>query len=123
MTTSRLIQVVEDDEAVRTSIVFVLQAVGFEVAGYFDASDFLARGQFEQGILISDVRMPGINGIELVRLLRERGSSIPIILTSGNASKALKTEAVSLGVAAILEKPVELKTILAEISRITLEQA
>lgn len=122
MNTTAVIQIVDDDEAVRTSMVFVLQAVGFNVSGYVDASDFLARGQFDQGILISDVRMPGMNGIELARLLRERGSTMPIILTSGNASNALKVDAMSAGVAAILEKPVELATILAEIALITVER-
>ena len=117
-----VIQVVDDDEAVRLSLVFVLQTVGFEVSGYVDASDFLARGQFDHGILISDVRMPGINGIELAHLLRERGSTMPIILISGNGSSTLKSEAMSAGVAAILEKPIELAAILAEIERITVEQ-
>lgn len=117
-----VIQVVDDDEAVRLSLVFVLQTVGFEVSGYVDASDFLARGQFDHGILISDVRMPGINGIELALLLRERGSTMPIILISGNGSSTLKSEAMSAGVAAILEKPIELAAILAEIERITVER-
>lgn len=60
MTTLPVIQVVDDDEAVRTSLVFALQAFGFDVSGYSDASDFLGRGQFEKGILICDVRMPGM---------------------------------------------------------------
>jgi two-component system response regulator FixJ len=119
MNSSSVIQVVDDDEPVRTSLVFVLQTVGFEVSSYFDPIDFLARGQLDQGILICDMRMPGMNGIELAHLLRERGSTMPIILTSGNARNALKSEAMSAGIAAILEKPVELATILAEIERIT----
>ncbi|MCG6119131.1 MAG: response regulator [Blastomonas sp.] len=122
MNTSTVIHVVDDDEAVRTSLAFVLQTVGFEVSDYFDASDFLARGQFDKGILICDMRMPGMNGIELAHLLRERGSTLPIILISGNAGNALQSEATSAGIAAILEKPVELDTILAEIERIMLER-
>lgn len=123
MNTSPVIQVVDDDEAVRTSMAFVLETLGFEVSDFFDASDFLARGQFDTGILICDVRMPGMNGIELARLLRERGSTMPIILMSGNARNALKSEAMSAGVSAILEKPVELATILAEIERIRSERS
>lgn len=122
MNTSPVIQVVDDDEAVRTAMTHVLEAVGFEVSDYFDASDFLARGQFDKGILICDVRMPGMNGIELAHLLRERGSTIPIILTTGNGRNALKSEAMSAGISVILEKPVELATILAEIERIRLER-
>lgn len=122
MNMSTVIQVVDDDEAVRTSMTLVLATVGFEVSDYCDASDFLARGQFDKGILICDVRMPGMNGIELAHLLRERGSTMPIILISGNAINALKSEAKSAGISAILEKPVELATILAEIRRIELER-
>jgi two-component system response regulator FixJ len=118
MNTSTVIQVVDDDEPVRTSLALVLQIVGFEVSDYLDASDFLARGQFDKGILICDVRMPGMNGIELAHLLRERGSTMPIILTSGNARNALTDEAMSVGITAILEKPFELATMLAEIERI-----
>ena len=121
MITTSPVQVVDDDEAVRTSLVFVLNAVGFEVSGYSDAKDLLARGQFDRGVLICDVRMPGMNGIELARLLRQRGSTIPIILTSGNARDSLKSEAMSVGINAILEKPVELATILAEIERVMLD--
>ena len=123
MNTSSVIQVVDDDEAVRTSLLFALQAIGFKVSGYRDASDFLGRGQFELGILICDVQMPGMNGIELAHLLRERGSTMPIILTSGNARNTLKSEAMSAGIAAILEKPVELSAILAEIERIPVERS
>ena len=118
MNTSAVIQVVDDDEAVRAALSFALKALGFEVSSYSDASDFLGRGQFEQGILICDMRMPDINGIELANLLRGRGSIMPIILTSGNVRNALKSEALSAGVDTILEKPVDLATILAEIERI-----
>lgn len=123
MNISTAIQVVDDDEAVRTALVFALQAVGFEVSSYLDAVDFLAHGQFEQGILICDVRMPHMNGIELAQLLRERGSTMPIILASGNARHALKAEAMSAGVAAILEKPLQLSVILSEIERILSERS
>lgn len=122
MKTSAAIQVVDDDEAVRTALVFALQALGFEVSGYSDANDFLGRGQFEKGILICDMRMPGINGIELANLLRERGSTMPIILTSGNARNALKSEAMSAGVDAIFEKPLDLATLISEIERITVQR-
>lgn len=123
MNTSCVIQVVDDDEGLRISTVFALQAVGFEASSYIDANDFLARGQSEHGILICDVRMPGLNGIELLGLLRERGSTMPVILTTGNANRALRADAMRAGAAAILEKPVDLTTIIAEIERITLERS
>lgn len=122
MNRSTVIQVVDDDEAVRISLDFVLRTVGFDVSNYIDACDFLARGQFDEGILICDMRMPGMTGIELAHVLRDRGSTMPIILISGHAGNTLKSEATSAGIAAILEKPVEQITILAEIERIMLKR-
>jgi two-component system response regulator FixJ len=63
--------------------------------------------------------MPGANGVELTRLLRERGSTMPVILLTGNANGTLKAEAMSAGADAVLEKPAALGAILAEISRVT----
>ncbi|MBC7580543.1 MAG: response regulator [Tardiphaga sp.] len=121
MNTSVSIQVVDDDDAVRTSLVFCLQIIGFEVTDYLSASEFLERGQTEHGILICDVQMPGMNGIELAHLLRKRESTIAIILASGSAEPTLTSETLSANVAAVLEKPIELTHLLARIGSITAE--
>jgi len=117
-----LIHVIDDDEPVRTSLLFALQTVGFQVNGYAEADAFLARGQADRSILISDVRMPGMNGIELTRLLKKRGSTIPIILITGNANRTLHAEAMAAGADALLEKPTALQVLLAEIARVTTER-
>jgi len=119
MTRPWLIHVVDDDAPVRTSLIFALNAAGFRVASYVDASDFLALEKDEQSLLICDVRMPGINGIELTRLLKQRGSTMPVILMTGNASHALQAEAMSAGATAVIEKPAALGALLAEIARVT----
>lgn len=119
MTTSWIIHIIDDDEAMRTSLLFALQAAGYRASAYLGASDFLAQEEAERGVLISDVRMPGANGVELTRLLRERGSTMPVILITGNANETLKAEAMSAGASAVLEKPAALGAILAEISRVT----
>ena len=119
MTTSWMIHIIDDDEAMRTSLLFALQAVGYRASAYLGASDFLAQEEAERGVLISDVRMPGMNGVELTRLLRQRGSTMPVILITGNANGTLKAEAMSAGANAVLEKPVSLAVILAEIARVT----
>jgi two-component system response regulator FixJ len=119
MTASWVIHIIDDDEAVRSSLLFALQAVGYRVSSYAGASEFLARGQAEQGVLICDVRMPGMNGIELTRLLRQRGSTMSVILITGNANRTLRAEAMNAGAEAVIEKPVSLAAILAEIARVT----
>ncbi len=123
MTTSWMIHVIDDDEAMRTSLLFALQTAGYRASTYVGASDFLAQEEAERGVLISDVRMPGMNGVELTRLLRQRGSTMPVILITGNANGTLKAEAMSVGADAVLEKPVSLAVILAEISRVTADWA
>lgn len=119
MTTSWMIHIIDDDEAMRTSLLFALQTAGYRVSAYLGASEFLAQEEPERGVLISDVRMPGMNGVELIQLLRQRGSTMPVILITGNANAALKAEAISAGANAVLEKPVALAVILAEIARLT----
>jgi two-component system response regulator FixJ len=119
MTTPWIIHIIDDDEAMRTSLLFALQAAGYRVSACLGASDFLAQEEAERGVLISDVRMPGMNGVELTRLLRQRGSTMPVILITGNANGTLTAEAMSAGANAVLEKPVALAVILAEISRVT----
>jgi two-component system response regulator FixJ len=106
----------------RTSLLFALQAVGIHVSSYADASEFLAQEQTERGILLCDVRMPGMNGLELTRLLRQQGSTMPIILITGHANDMLKAEALSAGADAVLEKPTALAALLAEISRIVVDR-
>jgi FixJ family two-component response regulator len=114
-----VIHVVDDDEPVRAAFTFALQVVGFNTVAYAGPDDFLARGRETHGILISDVRMAGMNGIELTRLLRRGGSNMPIILVTGHADDELQTDAKSAGANLLLGKPVEFGALVAEISRLT----
>lgn len=121
MTATCLIHVVDDDEPVRASIAFALKMVGFRAATYIDAADFLARGQMERGLLLSDVRMDGMSGVELVRRLRQDGSNMPIILMTGNLTDHLETEAISAGADRVLAKPIALAGLVAEITLLSPE--
>ena len=119
MTDRLLIHIVDDDEWVRASLGFALDVAGYRVDHYADAAAFLARHQTEHGVLICDVRMPGMSGIELTRLLAEAHSNIPTILMTGHADRAMRAEALAAGAAAVLEKPVALPVLLAEVERVT----
>lgn len=118
MTKPWMIHIVDDDEPVRASLSFVLETLGFRVEGYANAEDLLNRDSPAMGIVVSDVRMSGISGIELTQLLKEGGSGMPVILITGHASPELRAEALIAGAEALLEKPVELQTLLAEITRV-----
>ncbi|MDH7974287.1 response regulator [Sphingomonas sp. AR_OL41] len=119
MTMAWTVHVVDDDAAVRTALLFALEVKGFRVADYVDAADFLARGRGQRGVLICDVRMPGMDGIELTRLLTQEAAAMPIILITGHANQALKAEAIAAGALSVLEKPVDLAVLLAEITGAT----
>lgn len=118
MTKSWLIHIVDDDEPVRASYVFALQMAGFRPVTYVDASDFLARGRHQRGVLLSDVRMPGMDGSELAQLLRSEGSDIPIILMTGHAAADLQAK-LTTGADKVLIKPFSLDMLVAEIDRLT----
>jgi two-component system response regulator FixJ len=118
MSVCLIVHIIDDDEAVRTSLGFALEVTGYAVETYADAAAFLAAPEGGPGVLICDVRMPGINGIELTRMMRDRGSALPIILMTGHADAMLQAEALQAGAAAVLEKPVALGTIVETIARV-----
>lgn len=117
MTRTWIVSVIDDDEPVRDSLAMALNAFGYRTATYVDADDFLTHGLGDRGVVISDVRMSGTDGIELTRVLRSDGGSTPIILMTGHADAALLVEAMSAGADALLSKPLKLVELVAEITR------
>jgi two-component system response regulator FixJ len=98
--------VIDDDEAMRESIAFLLDSAGVAARTYDSAVTFLA--EFDDslaGCVVTDIRMPEMNGIELVRRLKERGSQLPVIVITGHGDVPLAVEAMKAGVIEFLEKP------------------
>jgi len=103
---NKVVHVVDDDPAIRDSLAFLLGSAGFTPRVYEDAAQFLARvGELEQGCIITDVRMPGMSGLQLVARLKDLGVVHPVIMLTGHADVALAIEAMKAGVFDILEKP------------------
>ena len=101
-----MVHVVDDDEPVRDSLAFLLEAAGFNVLTYASALELLAgRDQLAAGCIVSDIRMPEVTGLDLVRRLKASGWPHPIILITGHADVPLAIEAVRLGVHDFIEKP------------------
>lgn len=119
MTTPHTIYLVDDDEPVRLALHFALEAVGFTVESFKNAAELLSQILSQPSLLICDLRMPGLSGIELAKLLRAKGSTSPIILMTGHADDALKVKAVEAGADVVLEKPIALSALRAEIARLT----
>ena len=113
------IYVVDDDEPTLQSLCYVLEIMGYSVTGFGSSAAFLDRWpDLPGGILISDIRMPGLDGISLTRRLRELGASFPIILVSGHTDAMIRGDAVEAGAAIVLEKPFEIQLLIAELERL-----
>jgi two-component system, LuxR family, response regulator FixJ len=108
MATDAIVHVIDDDEAVRQSIEFLLRTSGVTARTYDSASAFLdVLPTIESGCIITDVRMPEISGIELLRRLGEMRIRIPVIVITGHGDVPLAVEAMKNGAIDFLEKPFE----------------
>jgi two-component system, LuxR family, response regulator FixJ len=106
MSTSAVVHVIDDDEAVRHSLAFVLATAGLAVRVYESGSAFLdALGTLQPGCIVSDVRMPGIDGLQLLRKLHELKVNLPIVIITGHADVPLAVEAMKAGAVDFIEKP------------------
>jgi two-component system response regulator FixJ len=106
MSDKTVIHVVDDDSAMRDSLAFLLDVNGFAPKAYESANAFLSGAAIElPTCVVSDIRMPGLNGIELVRELKGRGTTCPVILITGHGDVALAVEAMKAGAVDFIEKP------------------
>jgi two-component system, LuxR family, response regulator FixJ len=102
------VYVIDDDEAMRDSLEFLLAAADFRVSLFESAQNFLdALSTLDFGCVVSDVRMPGIDGIELLKRLKAGGSLFPVVIMTGHGDVPLAVEAMKLGAMDFLEKPFE----------------
>ncbi len=116
MGTSGVVHLIEDDEAVRHSLVFLLATVGMPVRAYELGIAFLdSLGSLQPGCIVSDVRMPGLSGLELQRQLSELGVTLPIIIMTGHADVPLAVEAMKAGAIDFIEKPFDDEVLLSAI--------
>lgn len=121
-----VVHIVDDDQAVRDSLSFMLGSAGLSARTYEGALQLLDRiDELERGVIITDVRMPGMTGLELVARLGERNVSHPIIVLTGHADVAMAVEAMKAGVVDFIEKPFDDAALLAavELGRQRLEGA
>ncbi len=107
-TITALVHLVDDDDAVRDALARLLASVGLRVQGWADAQQFLAGFDREAiGAVILDVRMPGIGGLALLDVLRERGVDQPVVMLTGHGTVEMCRRAFKAGAAEFLEKPVD----------------
>ncbi len=100
------IHIVDDDEAARESLSFLLGAAGHAVKTFDSAGAFLeALAGMAVSCVVTDIRMPGVDGLELMRRLTAEGHRFPVIMITGHGDVPLAVEAMKLGAFDFLEKP------------------
>ena len=101
-----IVHVIDDDEALRESLAFLLRTADIEAKSYASAAAFLDALPLK-GLtcIITDVRMPGLSGIDLLRRVKELGIEVPVIVITGHGDVPLAVEAMQFGAVDFLEKP------------------
>ncbi len=112
-----LIHVVEDNQPMRDSLVELLEEAGYRTRAYATGEELLAHGTtLEPGCVVSDMRMPGIDGLTLLRRLRADGCGLPLILITGHGDIPMAVNAMKAGAVDFLEKPFEPDALLGAIA-------
>jgi two-component system, LuxR family, response regulator FixJ len=117
MPNDTLVHVIDDDDAARESLEFLLRSAKFEVRTYPSAVAFLEvlTPTVPPGCIITDVRMPQVSGLELLQRLREKGIGTPVIVITGHGDVPLAVQAMKKGAVDFLEKPFNDDTLLASV--------
>ena len=124
MTNEPVVHVVDDDPAMRDSLAFLLDTAGLASRTYDSAGALLAEADgLAPGCIVTDVRMPGMTGLEMVRRLTESGVRHPVIVMTGHADVPLAVEALRAGVSDFIEKPFDDEALLASIRAALAAQA
>lgn len=113
-----LVHLVDDDGAVRRSAGFMLKTSGYQVKSYETGVELLkCPGELNQGCILLDIRMPGMDGLEVQHALKDKGVTLPVIIMTGHGDVALAVRAMKAGAIDFIEKPFEKATLLGAIEQ------
>jgi two-component system response regulator FixJ len=116
MAANAVVHLIDDDEGVRQAVAFLLTTSGFAVRVYDSAVGFLdVLPSVQPGCIVTDVRMPGMDGLALQRTLKARGIGLPVIVITGHGDVPLAVEAMKAGAVDFIEKPFNDDTLLSAI--------
>jgi FixJ family two-component response regulator len=124
MSTKPLIHVVDDDESLRTALLRLLDAAGYEARGYASTGAFLLHPPPDRpGCVLLDVRLPGPSGLELQAALQREGIALPVVFLTAYADVGASVQAMKAGAVDFLTKPVERDTLLDALNRALAREA
>lgn len=113
---SQIVHLVDDDSAVRRSVGFMLKTTGHQVESYESGVELLKNsGKLEQGCILLDIRMPGMDGLEVQQALHDKGVRLPVIIMTGHGDVGLAVKAMKAGAIDFIEKPFEKDTLLSSL--------
>lgn len=116
MAPKSLVHVIDDDDAMRDSLGFLLEMQGFDCRLYESADRFVKElPNLEPGCIITDIRMPGLTGLELVQRLKDEKVDLPVIVITGHGDVSLAVDAMKAGVMDFLEKPFSDESLLSSV--------
>lgn len=112
----RLIHLVDDDEAIRRSAGFMLKTSGYRVQAYESGNALMKEAsRLEPGCILLDIRMPGMDGLEVQQALKDNGIALPVVIMTGHGDVTLAVEAMKAGAVDFIEKPFEKAVLLGAI--------
>jgi len=112
----RIVHLVDDDGSVRRSVGFMLKTSGHQVQTYESGEELLKNSaQLEQGCILLDIRMPGMDGLEVQQALQEKGVGLPVVIMTGHGDVGLAVKAMKAGAVDFIEKPFEKQALLSSL--------
>jgi two-component system response regulator FixJ len=116
--TEKQVYVVDDDEAIRRSLSFMLRTSGHKVELFTCGEEFLKAAQkLEPGCVLLDIRMPGMDGLEVQKAMADHGVSLPVIIMTGHGDVGLAVRAMKVGAIDFIEKPFEKATLMSALEQ------
>ena len=114
----RVVHLVDDDDSVRRSVGFMLKTSGFQVRPYGSGTELLKEAKpLEPGCILLDIRMPGMDGLEVQQALKDAGASLPVIIMTGHGDVPLSVKAMKAGALDFIEKPFEKAVLLSALEQ------
>jgi two-component system response regulator FixJ len=112
----KLVHLVDDDAAVRRSVGFMLKTSGHQVQPYESGLELLKNSShLEQGCILLDIRMPGMDGLEVQQALQDQGVSLPVIIMTGHGDVGLAVKAMKAGAVDFIEKPFDKEALISSL--------
>jgi FixJ family two-component response regulator len=107
------IAVIDDDESFRVALVESLSSLGYGADGYASAEDYIGSiGGEPFNFIVTDIHMPGMSGLDLMKYLAARGSTTPVVLITARSDPNLEARAAAAGAACLLRKPFEINDLI-----------